>query len=63
MFNTGDLASWNHDGSVQMHGREDAQVKIKVRTHQIDALSPAKLQKGFRVELAGVVSVMEVMWK
>jgi len=30
MFNTGDLASWN-DGSVQMHGRGDAQVKIKVR--------------------------------
>jgi non-ribosomal peptide synthetase component F len=30
MFNTGDLARWTEDGSVQMLGRKDDQVKIKV---------------------------------
>jgi hypothetical protein len=32
MFNTGDLACWQEDGCVQMLGRGDAQVKIKVRS-------------------------------
>jgi non-ribosomal peptide synthetase component F len=30
MFNTGDIARWMEDGSVQMLGRKDDQVKIKV---------------------------------
>ncbi|KAF1920256.1 hypothetical protein BDU57DRAFT_552695 [Ampelomyces quisqualis] len=43
MFNTGDLARWTEDGSVQMLGRKDDQVKIK----------------GFRVELDGVTAATE----
>jgi hypothetical protein len=31
MFNTGDLACWQTDGCVQMLGRGDSQVKVKVR--------------------------------
>jgi hypothetical protein len=30
MFNTGDIARWTEDGSLQMLGRKDDQVKIKV---------------------------------
>ena len=30
MFNTGDIARWREDGSLDMLGREDDQVKIKV---------------------------------
>ena len=30
MFNTGDIARWNQDGELDMLGREDDQVKIKV---------------------------------
>ncbi len=44
MFNTGDLVSWNDDGSLATFGRMDDQVKIK----------------GFRVELDGVTAVIEV---
>ncbi|KAI5465052.1 hypothetical protein BGZ63DRAFT_412462 [Mariannaea sp. PMI_226] len=43
MYNTGDLCSWSADGSIQIHGRVDDQVKVK----------------GFRVELDGVVSSMD----
>ncbi|XP_014556022.1 hypothetical protein COCVIDRAFT_27099 [Bipolaris victoriae FI3] len=43
MFNTGDIARWNEDGSLDMLGREDDQVKIK----------------GFRVELDGITAVVE----
>ena len=32
MFNTGDIARWREDGSLDMLGREDDQVKIKVGT-------------------------------
>ncbi|RMZ74524.1 non-ribosomal peptide synthetase [Pyrenophora seminiperda CCB06] len=44
MFNTGDIARWREDGELDMLGREDDQVKIK----------------GFRVELDGITSVIEV---
>lgn len=44
MFNTGDIARWREDGSLDMLGREDDQVKIK----------------GFRVELDGITAVVEV---
>ena len=30
MFNTGDLGRWREDGSIDMLGRQDDQVKIKV---------------------------------
>ncbi|KAH7305941.1 AMP-binding enzyme [Stachybotrys elegans] len=40
MYNTGDLGRWNSDGSIDILGRCDDQVKIK----------------GFRVELDGVTS-------
>lgn len=30
MFNTGDIARWRVDGSLDMLGRKDDQVKIKV---------------------------------
>ncbi|KAL5114769.1 hypothetical protein ACEQ8H_007331 [Pleosporales sp. CAS-2024a] len=43
MFNTGDLARWRDDGSLEMLGRKDDQVKIK----------------GFRVELDGITKVVE----
>jgi len=44
MFNTGDLASWNTDGSLRHLGRIDDQVKVK----------------GFRVELDSVITAVEV---
>ncbi|KAF4308163.1 AMP-dependent synthetase/ligase [Botryosphaeria dothidea] len=43
MFNTGDLVKWRKNGSLDILGRADDQVKIK----------------GFRVELDGVASVIE----
>jgi non-ribosomal peptide synthetase component F len=30
MFNTGDMARWREDGSLEMLGRKDDQIKIKV---------------------------------
>jgi non-ribosomal peptide synthetase component F len=30
MFNTGDLCSWKADGTIQILGRVDDQVKVKV---------------------------------
>lgn len=47
MFNTGDLVKWRKNGSLDILGRADDQVKIK----------------GFRVELDGVASVIEVRKK
>jgi non-ribosomal peptide synthetase component F len=44
MFNTGDVVRWRDDGSLEIFGRKDDQVKIK----------------GFRVELDGVTTVIEV---
>jgi non-ribosomal peptide synthetase component F len=35
MFNTGDIVRWRPDGSLEMFGRTDDQVKIKVRTSMI----------------------------
>ncbi|KAJ3575349.1 hypothetical protein NP233_g1159 [Leucocoprinus birnbaumii] len=43
MFNTGDLGRWNGDGTLEVLGRLDNQVKVK----------------GFRVELDGVARAME----
>ncbi|KAL9592185.1 MAG: hypothetical protein Q9179_006971 [Wetmoreana sp. 5 TL-2023] len=43
MFNTGDLCKWREDGTLELLGRVDDQVKIK----------------GFRVELDGVSAVIE----
>jgi non-ribosomal peptide synthetase component F len=31
MFNTGDIVSWREDGLLNTFGREDDQVKIKVK--------------------------------
>jgi non-ribosomal peptide synthetase component F len=31
MFNTGDIARFNKDGNLEMLGRKDDQVKIKVK--------------------------------
>jgi non-ribosomal peptide synthetase component F len=31
MFNTGDVVRWREDGSLEIFGRKDDQVKIKVR--------------------------------
>ena len=33
MFNTGDLGKWNMSGMLEFYGRQDDQVKIKVRLH------------------------------
>ena len=30
MFNTGDIVRWQEDGSLEIFGRKDQQVKIKV---------------------------------
>jgi non-ribosomal peptide synthetase component F len=32
MFNTGDIARWRQDGELDILGREDDQVKIKVES-------------------------------
>lgn len=32
MYNTGDIGRWNADGSIDILGRQDDQVKIKVRS-------------------------------
>jgi non-ribosomal peptide synthetase component F len=37
MFNTGDLACWQANGCVQMLGRGDSQVKVKVRQLSTEA--------------------------
>ncbi|KAL3496559.1 hypothetical protein BJX62DRAFT_221887 [Aspergillus germanicus] len=46
MYNTGDLARWLADGSLETLGRNDEQVKIKQMY--------ADQEEGFRVELDGV---------
>lgn len=43
MFNTGDIARWTENGSLETFGRSDDQVKIK----------------GFRIELDGVTATIE----
>ncbi|KAL6402646.1 Linear gramicidin synthase subunit C [Ilyonectria robusta] len=62
MYNTGDLGRWRHDGSIEILGRVDDQVKIKVCTEPV-WLDPIHFRsssmtdtgaKGFRVELDGV---------
>lgn len=57
MYNTGDIGRWLPDGTVQVQGRRDDQVKVKVRFHQ---KTPSECRvgltrsQGFRVELDGV---------
>lgn len=40
MYNTGDLCRWAADGSVDILGRVDDQVKIKVRHVVCSSLHP-----------------------
>lgn len=47
MFNTGDIARWRQDGELDMLGREDDQVKIKVRTSPSDSLAPTNIYRAF----------------
>ncbi|KAF7544978.1 hypothetical protein G7Z17_g9545 [Cylindrodendrum hubeiense] len=62
MYNTGDLGRWRSDGSIEILGRVDDQVKVKVcaepvRLDPIHIRSSSKADteaKGFRVELDGV---------
>ena len=35
MYNTGDLGRWTEDGSIDILGRQDDQVKVKVRCLEI----------------------------
>jgi hypothetical protein len=35
MYNTGDIVSWNEDGSLNTFGRTDDQVKIKVAHREV----------------------------
>ncbi|MBC8757078.1 amino acid adenylation domain-containing protein [Kordia sp. YSTF-M3] len=42
MYNTGDLCSWNEEGSIKYYGRIDHQIKIR----------------GYRIELEEIVSAM-----
>lgn len=39
MYNTGDLGAWREDGEIEMLGRVDDQIKIKVRQHTRSSLS------------------------
>lgn len=62
MYNTGDLCAWRADGTIQILGRADDQVKVKVRRAEFSRLKRVGTQQandysqGFRVELDGVVS-------
>jgi non-ribosomal peptide synthetase component F len=59
MFNTGDIAQWSLDGSLETFGRADDQVKIKV-SMSLPQLNAAKQFQGFRIELDGVTATIEV---
>jgi hypothetical protein len=60
MFNTGDIARWRVDGSLDMLGRKDDQVKIKVKSFTQSIVPELNVKQGFRVELDGVTQVIEV---
>lgn len=60
MFNTGDIARWRVDGSLDMLGRKDDQVKIKVNLFRQLRTLDLNAKQGFRVELDGVTKVIEV---
>lgn len=36
MYRTGDLGSWREDGQIEIHGRVDDQVKVKVSWIEAD---------------------------
>lgn len=40
MYCTGDLGQWRPDGSIEILGRADDQVKVKVSLHQYAYLPP-----------------------
>ncbi|GJC83630.1 adenylate-forming reductase 06235 [Colletotrichum liriopes] len=59
MYNTGDLGRWRHDGSIDILGRVDDQIKIKVSNVAFPVICDAisyNASQGFRVELDGVTS-------
>ncbi|GKT87681.1 AMP-binding enzyme [Colletotrichum tofieldiae] len=59
MYNTGDLGRWRHDGSIDILGRVDDQIKIKVSNVTFPLICDAisyNASQGFRVELDGVTS-------
>lgn len=35
MYNTGDIGRWTADGSIDILGRQDDQVKLKVRRDEL----------------------------
>lgn len=57
MYNTGDLGRWRPDGSIDILGRVDDQVKVKVRFElNLYARPTLTTIQGFRVELDGVTA-------
>lgn len=52
MFNTGDIARWREDGCLEMLGRKDDQVKIKVSLG-ILRVSISKISRAFGWSLTG----------
>jgi hypothetical protein len=54
MFNTGDIVCWKNDGSLEMFGRKDDQVKIKVDL-LISYVGTSKSYRGFVSSLMGLL--------
>lgn len=57
MFNTGDIARWREDGSLEMLGRKDDQVKIKV-SPSILRLCTSKLYRASGWSLMGLLVLL-----